>query len=217
VIVVQGNADIRAAPDEATVRLGIVRQANNAQTVQEQANAAAQQILNAVTGLGVGQQQIQTSRLTLTPIFAPRSPESRDAPRIVAYQSTNMISIRLDDLTRVGAVIDAGLNAGANQLQGVEFGLRNDLAAREQALKQAVSEARRKAEAIADTLGVRLAGVLEVSEGGVSVTPRMEFGDVMMATRAQAAAPPTPVSPGEVQVNASVSIRYQIGAASRQD
>ncbi len=213
VIVVQGNADIRVAPDEATVRLGIVRQADNARVTQEQANAAAQQILTAITRLGVPQQQIQTSRLTLSPVFAPRSPESRDAPRIVAYQATNIISIRLDDLSKIGAVVDAGLGAGANQLQGVQFGLRNDQAARRQALTDAVNEARRKAEAIADALGVRLGGVLEVSESGVSVVPRMD-SEVMMV-RALQADTPTPVSPGEVQVNAGVSIRFRIGAASR--
>ncbi len=213
VIVVQGSADIRVAPDEATVRMGIVRQANNAQVAQEQANAAAQQILMAITRLGVSQQQIQTSRLTLSPVFAPRSPESRDAPRIAAYQATNTISIRLDDLSKVGAAVDAGLGAGANQLQSVQFGLRNDQAARRQALTDAVNDARRKAEAIADALGVRLDGVLEVSETGVSVVPRFD-SEVMMA-RAVEAATPTPVSPGEVQVNAGVSIRYRIAGPPR--
>jgi hypothetical protein len=213
VITVQGSADIRVAPDEATVRLGIVRQANTAQAAQEQANATAQQILSAITRLGVAQQQIQTSRLNLSPIFAPRSPESREAPRIVAYQAANLISIRLDDLAQVGPAIDAGLKAGANQLEGVQFGLRDELPAREQALKQAVNEARRKAEAIAEALNVRLDGVLEVSEGGVSVTPRTEYGDVVMARALEAS--PTPVSPGQLEVRASVSIRYRIGAVSR--
>ena len=213
VIAVQGSAEIRVAPDEATVRLGILRQANTAQAAQEQANATAQQILSAITQLGVPQQQIQTSRLNLSPIFAPRGPESREAPRIVAYQAANLISIRLDDLSQVGPAIDAGLKAGANQLEGVQFGLRNELPAREQALKQAVNEARRKADAIAEALNVRLDGVLDVSEGGVSVTPRTEFGDVVMARSLEAA--PTPVSPGQLEVRASVSIRYRIGAVSR--
>ena len=208
VLIVSGNASIMAAPDQATVRLGIVRQAAVAQTAQEQANAAAQEILNAVQKAGVPANQIQTARLVLTPVYAPRSPESRDAPRIVAYNATNTISIRLDNLSIVGAVIDAGLKAGANQLEGVIFGLRNDLPSRQQALKQAVEEARSKAQVMADTLRVSLGEVLEVSEGGVSILDR----EPVVAGRFMAAAAETPVSPGQIEVRASVTIRYRIVA-----
>jgi uncharacterized protein YggE len=144
--------------------------------------------------------------LTLTPIYAPRRPDSSEAPRIVAYSAQNVVSIRLEDLAIVGPVIDAGLGAGANQLEGVQFGLRNQIAAREKALKDAVAEARRKAEAIASALNVTLVGVLEVSEGGVSVLPKMDFAYGV----AQAREISTPVSPGEVEIQANVNVRYQI-------
>jgi uncharacterized protein YggE len=206
VLIVSGNASVMAVPDQATVRLGIVRQAPVAQTAQEQANAAAQEILNAVQKAGVAANQIQTARLVLSPVYAPRGPESRDAPRIVAYNATNTISIRLDNLSIVGAVIDAGLKAGANQLEGVSFGLRNDLSSRQQALKQAVEEARSKAEVMADALRVGLGEVLEVSEGGVSILPREPLNGRALA----AVAAPAPVSPGEIEVRASVTVRYRI-------
>jgi uncharacterized protein YggE len=206
VIVVNGTADIRVAPDEATVRIGIVRQASTAQIAQQQASVAAQDILAAVTRLRVPAAQIQTARLTLTPVYAPRRPDSAEAPRIVAYSAQNVVSIRLEDLSIVGPVIDAGLSAGANQLEGVQFGLRNQLASRERALKEAVTEARKKAEAIASALGVTLAGVLEVVEGGVSVIPK-DYGGAMLA---QAREISTPVSPGELEIQASVTVRYEI-------
>lgn len=208
VLVVNGTAQILVAPDEATVRLGIVRQAANAQTAQEQANAVTQEILNAIGRVGVPANQIQTARLVLTPVYAPRSPESRDAPRIVAYNATNTVSVRLQNLAQVGPVIDAGLKSGANQLEGVQFGLRNDLPARQEALKHAVEEARAKAQTMADALRVNLGEVLEASEAGVSVVDRLEsFG----GARAMAiAAPETPVSPGQIQVTANVTIRYRI-------
>jgi uncharacterized protein YggE len=169
VLVVTGNAQILAVPDEATVRLGIVRQSPNAQAAQEQANAVAQEILNALAKIGVPSNQIQTARLVLSPVYAPRGPDSRDAPRIVAYNASNSVSVRIDNLSMVGALIDAGLKAGANQLEGVQFGLRNDLPSREQALKAAVQEARSKAQVMADALRVNLAEVLEASEGGVQI------------------------------------------------
>src|SRR4051812_35235351 len=155
-LVVMGNGEVMAAPDEATVRLGIVRQAPAAQSAQDQANAVAQQILSEIRKAGVMPERIQTARLVLSPVYAPRSPESRDAPRIVAYTASNTVSVRLEDLSLVGPVIDAGLKAGANQLEGVQFSLRNELPSRQQALKQAVNEARGKADAMAEALGVKL-------------------------------------------------------------
>ena len=208
VLVVSGNASVMAVPDQAIVRLGIVRQAASAQAAQEQANVAAREILNAVEKAGVPPNQIQTARLVLTPIYAPRNPDSRDAPRIVAYNATNTISVRLENLSIVGTVIDAGLRAGSNQIEGVGFALRNDLPSRQQALKQAVEEARSKAQTMAEALRVNLLEVLEVSEGGVSIVDRVE---PVFASRAAAVAE-TPVSPGQIEVRASVTIRYRISS-----
>src|SRR5437870_10121075 len=207
VLVVSGNASVMAVPDQAIVRLGIVRQAASAQAAQEQANVAAQEILNAVQKAGVPPNQIQTARLLLTPLYAPRNPDSRDAPRIVAYNATNTISVRLENLSIVGTVIDAGLKAGANQIEGVGFALRNDLPSRQQALKQAVEEARSKAQVMADAAHVGIIEVLEVSEGPVSVADRFE---APLAGRVFAAAAETPVSPGQIELRASITIRYRI-------
>jgi uncharacterized protein len=215
VIVVNGNSDVRVAPDEATVRIGIVRQANNAQVAQQQTNAVAQQITAALTKLGIRAADIQTSRLTLTPVYDNAVPRrGNEPPRIVAYNAQNVVSVTTTDLNLVGPVIDAGFNAGANQLEGVQFSLRDDLPAREQALKQAAIDGRKKAEAIAEALNLTLGGVLEVAEGGVSV---MAKGDTAYNVRSfEAAAVPAPVSPGELEVHASVTIRFLIGAAAKR-
>jgi uncharacterized protein YggE len=206
VLVVTGTAQVLAMPDEATVRLGIVRQSTNAQAAQEQTNTAAQETLNAIVKLGLPPAQIQTARLVLTPVYAPRNPDSRDVPRIVAYNATNTVSIRVDNLSLVGAVIDAGLKAGANQLEGVQFGLRNELPSRQEALKQAVAEARAKAQVMADALRVNLVEVLEATEGGISIVP---LAEASVAQRLAVSAE-TPVSPGQIQVHANVTIRYRI-------
>src|SRR5687767_15126249 len=92
-LVVNGNAQVLAVPDQATVRLGIVRQATTAQAAQEQVNAVAKEILNAIGRVGINAKEIQTARLVLTPVYAPRSPESRDAPRIVAYNASNTVAV----------------------------------------------------------------------------------------------------------------------------
>jgi len=205
-LTVNGNGEARVEPDVATVRLGIVRQSQSASTVQQQVNEAAQAILSAVIKVGIERRQIQTSQLTLSPIYAPQKPESIEPPRIAAYRASNIVSIRVEDLAKAGSVIDAGLKAGANQLDGINFGLKNDLPAREQALKDAVREAQSKAKVIADGLGVKLGKVHEVQEGGVSIRPPAYGGAMMM--RAEAAG--APVSPGEVTIIASVTVRYRL-------
>src|ERR1051326_3681707 len=202
VIVVTGTSEVLAVPDEAIVRLGIVRQATVAQTAQDEANTVGQEILSAIAKVGVPSKDIQTARLVLSPVYNTRGSDQR----IVSYNATNTISVRLDNLAIVGNVIDAGLKAGANQLDAVQFRLRNELPSREKALKEAVQEARGKAEAMADALRVNLGELIEASEGGVSVVPRAQS----FALSAAAAAAPTPVSPGEIEIRANVTIRYHI-------
>src|SRR5215471_20500806 len=87
VIVVSGEGFIRVAPDQATVRIGILRQAATAEAAQGQANTVANEILSAITKVGIPSNQVQTSRLSLTPIFGQRGQEPNPTPRITAYQA----------------------------------------------------------------------------------------------------------------------------------
>lgn len=205
-LTVNGNGEARVAPDVATVRLGITRQAPTAQAVQSQVNEVAQAILTAVMKAGVDRKQIQTSQLTLNPIYAPQKPDSVAPPTIVAYRATNVVSVRVEELPKSGQVIDAGLKAGANELQGISFGLKDDNEARERALRLATREAQSKARVLAESLGVRLGLVQEIQEGGVSIQQPF-FAGAMFARAADGAG--TPVAPGEITVNASVTVRYR--------
>jgi uncharacterized protein YggE len=206
-LVVTGNASLKIAPDEATVRLGVTRQGPTAQAAQEQANRTGQDILTAMQKLKIPAERVQTSRITLNPIYTERRLGSNEPPRIIAYSATSSVTVLLEDLTMIGQVIDAALTASANVVEGVQFNIRNDATVRERALRDAVGEARRKAETMADALGVRLVNVQEVSEGGVSIVPRFASAE---AFEVRAAATPTPVSPGQLDVNASVTLRYRI-------
>ena len=132
-------------------------------------------------------------------------------PRVVAYRAGNTIEVTVEDAKLVGKVIDAGLGAGANRLEGVSFGLKNDLPQRTAALRSAVEEARTKAQSMARALDVPLGSVREVVEGDVHVLRHERFaaGRAIMAADAMQ----TPVEPGEVRVQASVTIHYDIGNA----
>lgn len=207
-LTVNGTGEVRVAPDEATVRFGVTRQGSSAQRVQEDVNQAANAILEAVTKLGVDRDQIQTGRITLHPTYSQPKPGSDEPARIVGYRASNIVNVRLQRLDLTGPVIDAGLKAGSNQLEGVSFSLRNDGPARQEALRKAVVEAREKAQTLAQALDVRLGAIHEVQEGGVGIVQPV-FREAAFARAGAADA--TPVLPGQVTVNASVTVRYRIG------
>lgn len=211
VLTVSADGDSRTAPDEATVRLGVSVQAPTAREAQDQVNRTAGAILEAVRRVGIPADRIQTSELNLGPVYGQeqRAGSEIHEPRIVGYQASNVVSVQVEQLDKVGPVIDAGLGAGANRLEGVAFGLRDDRKARAEALTRAVEEARGKADALARALKVRLVRILEVAEGGVSVMPPQPYlrGRMAMETAAMA---DTPVSAGQVGVSAQVTVRWEI-------
>lgn len=216
---VRGDAQVFTTPDEATVRLGVVAQAPTAGEAQAEVNRKANAILAAIERLGVPRERIQTSELQLYPVYSQEQPVPQSSgarePRIVGYRASNVVSVRLAELDKVGPVVDAGLGAGANQVEGVGFGLRSDLAVRQQALREAAAEARHKADAFAEALGVRIVELLEAVEGGVQVgVPR--FAAARMAMESMAA-DQTAVAPGQVAVDATVTLTYRVapGAAPR--
>jgi uncharacterized protein len=207
VLTVQGTSEVQVPADMATVRLGVIGQAPTAEAAQMAVNAAAGAVLAAVRQVGIDERHIQTSRLVLSPVYSRPGGGDENVPRIEAYRATNSVSVRVEDLTLLGNVLDSGLGAGANQLEGVFFAVLDDRSARETALRQAIGEARAKAEAMASALGVRIDGVLSVDEGGVFVQqPQLELARGV----ALQAAVPTPVSAGEITVSASVTVRYRI-------
>lgn len=216
VLRVAGNAQVQAAPDHATVRLGAVAQAGEADAAQDQVNQIMRRALDAIRGLGVAEQDVRTADLSLYPVYDQRPPQpgQREAqePRIVGYRASNTIVVDLSDLTKIGQVVDASVKAGANQLQGIEFSLRDDQEARSRALEQAVNEARRKAETLARAAGMQLGQLVELNEGGVSVIPPQPM--YAMGRMAMAEAAPTPVQPGQLDIHASVNLVYHLRPAN---
>jgi uncharacterized protein len=210
---VTGRGEVSATPDQATIRLGAVAQSKDAADAQSQASHIVNRTLEKLEKMNIPGEKVTTIGLTLSPIFSSEDRMDRKEPvaaKIIAYRAHNTIRVVTDDLAKVGEIIDAGMNAGANVLEGLIFELKEDEKYKEQALSLAVRQARSKAEAIAAALGLEIAAVQEVSEGGVSIlfpqTP---------AARAFAAEANTRVQPGQVNVEATVTIRYHIAGGGK--
>lgn len=213
-LTVQGNAVVTTSPDRAVVQLGAVAEAEEAAAAQSQVNEVVAKALRAITDVGIPEKRIATSGLSLSPVYDHRQPDPArqpSEPGISGYRASNTIRVEIDNLAQVGKVIDAGVGAGANQLQGITFELKDDTSQRIEALEKALREARTKAEAMAAALGLQLDGVREVREGGVSTLSREPRGGGMRMMAAEAA--PTPIQPGEVQTEASVTVRFGFSSA----
>lgn len=209
-LTVTGQGEVSTAPDSAVLRLGAVAEDKEAVNAQSRVNEIVQRALKAIQGLQLPDNKITTIGLSLSPVYEqPERPlNMAKAARIVAYRAHNTLQIQLQDLQLVGKTIDAGVAAGANQIEGLSFQLKDDDGPRRDALTLAIREARAKAETMAQAMGVRLRAVRDVTEGGVQVVhPRVDFAQTRLAMAADVA---TPVQPGEVRIQASVTIRYDL-------
>lgn len=208
-LTVGGRGEVFARPDRAVIRLGAQAQATEAAAAQATVNEVMQKGLDEIKKLGIAERAIRTSGLNLYPVYTnPRPDRDGEEPRVAGYRAANTIQITIDDLALVGKIIDAGVSAGANRLEGVTFELRDDLPQRKQALERAIEEAKSKARAMAPALDVKLGKLREVIEGGIAIEPPQPLFARTM--RASFGAADTPVQPGELRVEATVTLRYEI-------
>ena len=204
-VTVNANASVSRSPDRAWIHLAVESPGATAGEASDANARAMQAVLAAVRDQGIPAERIQTQRLELRPRYdRPREGE----PRIVGYTAVNQVRVRIDDLDRVGAVVDAAVSAGANRVTGIAFELSEPAEAYHEALRMAVARAREEATVAADALGETLGPPLQVSTGGFQFptpSPAYRMGAVQM----EAAAPP--VEAGELEVQAHVTIVFRLG------
>ena len=203
-LTMSGVGSAQIAPDMAEVTLGVVTEARDAAKAHADNAAQAARVQSALKALGIAERDIQTTRYDFSPIY-----DVKDNGRSVTtgYTVTNAVVVRVRDLNNVGKVIDAALANGANRVDSLEFSASDTDEAKNAALADAARDARSKADATARALGVRVVRVLTVHADAQSYTPR-NFMPMMMAKEAYDAG--TPISAGELSVEASVNVTYVI-------
>ena len=202
-ITVQGHAEIAAAPDMATVTLGVSEEAAEAGAAMAAVSAATARVLERMAALGVAGRDIQTSGLSLYAVHEPpREPGAE--PRVSGFRATNLVTLRLREIDKVGEVLDAAVGDGANRLDGIGFGLRDASALRDEARRQAVADARDRAEVLSIAAGVSLGEVLSISETGGPGGPQPKMMEMAMQESRM------PIAPGEVSVEAGVTVVFAI-------
>lgn len=204
-ITVQGNGSSSATPDQATITIGIVTSASTANIAEQQNADIATNIQNKLIDLGIDQDKISTTRYTFYPTY---DNEKYKTNEIVAYNVNNTVSATITDLTKIGNIIDASIQAGANTINSIDFTIKNDKLIKQNALQSAVKDAKSKAEVIAKALDKHIVNVLTVNENGTSIESH-NFSRLSLKA-ASADSISTPITPGTTNVNANVEIVFEI-------
>jgi uncharacterized protein len=197
-ITVDGTGTTTAVPDRAGFVFGTVSQAKTASAALSASSDAAAKIVAALQRAGVAKPDIQTSEVSLSPV----TNDSGDT--IVGYSATNGVNATVRRLADAGAVVDAAVAAGANQVSGPNLLVSDQAAAYRSALATALADAHAKAQTLANAAGATLGAVTAISENGQ--TP-ITFAPSAAASKDAA----TPVEPGEQQIQATVSVTYALG------
>jgi len=203
---VNGIGRVNAVPDVADVSLGVFEQAKEAAAASQQAAASMDAVVQALLGLGIDEKDIQTTSISLNASYD----WNKEPAQIVGWEARNMVNVTVRDIEAVGDVVDAVVNAGANQVNGISFRVDDPSEAEAIARTAAVEDARAKADQLAADAGVEIIGIVSISESGGQQPQPIFMAREEMAFAADAGAS-TPVLPGEVELSVSVHIVYEIG------
>ncbi|MFL5959317.1 MAG: SIMPL domain-containing protein [Gaiellaceae bacterium] len=193
-ITVTGSGSVDVTPDRASFDFGVTTEATTAAEALSRNASEAHSIVDALKNAGAHSSDIQTTQVSLWPQTRSNGRE------IVGYQASNSVSVKVP-LGRSGDVVDAAVGAGANNVDGPMLDTADTSSLYDEALKQALGDAKGKAQAIADAAGLTLGPPVRVQEGGSSEP-------VPMFQAARAAAPDVPIEPGTQQIQASVTVTY---------
>jgi len=203
---VTGTGVVQIEPDTAFVRLGVEVSRKTAQEAQADNAAIMAKVAGAIAKVGIAKEKVQTAGFNIWPEMKY---EQNQPPKTVGYRCSNQINITVADLAKVSRVIDAGINAGANNVQGLQFLRQDDAAAKQQALRRAVDDAATKAKAIAAAAGLKIAGVKNIIESG-AITPIINQDTGAIRAMAAGGGGETPVSAGLLEIRGNVSITYDL-------
>lgn len=203
-VTVNGTGRQSATPDEGVITIGVQNEATEAAEALNANSLVMAAVLEAIKGAGVSEEDITTTNVSLYPMvtYDPQTGEQKNQ----GYRAENRATVRLSDTTLVAKVLEVGTAAGANTINGPQWRLSDSTAAASDALVKALASARAKAEALATAAGVRLGDVVLISEG-YSTSPVL-YAEDRSAEAALAQA--VPVSPGQVEIEATVTATYRL-------
>jgi hypothetical protein len=213
-ITVTGSGYVYSVPDQAIISVGVVTEATTSTDAMAQNADKMDAVIKAVKAKGIPEKDIQTKRVSVQPVYnyfvQPNG--SADKPQIVGYTATNTVTITVRDTAKTGPVIDAAYASGSNKINGVSFMLSDEKAKTlyKEALEKAVIEGKDKAKTIASAADIQGMKLKTITESGYYY-PQPYYDSFAGYAMEKSAAAPTPISPGEEKVTATVTMVYTFG------
>jgi uncharacterized protein YggE len=204
-LTVTGNGEMSAAPDVAYLNLAVETIAKNAsQAVKENAEKT-NNVMEAIKARLGENDKVSTAGYNLSPIYEYNNQTNKS--EFKGYKASNQIVVEVHNLKQIGAIIDSTAEAGLNNISGLRFDTTKSAELKKKALAEAVRDAKATAEILAQAAGVKITRILQLSPSYDYPVP--VYRDYAMAAK-EAAAPPTPIEPGDLTINATVNIVFEI-------
>ena len=200
-------------PDLAVFSAGVTSQGKTAGEALSANSADMNRVIAALKRAGIADRDIQTSNLSLNPIYQPQRPMPDGTvepvqPKIIGYQVYNTVNVRQRNLAQFGRVLDTLVAAGANQINGPNFQMDDPDAATDEARTQAMKKARARANLYASAAGLKVLRILAISEsGGYVPQPQVMYSRAAMADGMEKS---TPVAAGEVSLISTVTLLFEL-------
>jgi uncharacterized protein YggE len=204
-VLVIGDSIVQAQPDTAIVTVSVVTQNRNALNAQQENATKTDAVVRALKAIAGAGAEVKTSGYSLQPM---RVYKEGQPPAITGYEARNSVTVTTGELNKVGSIIDAAAQGGANDVSGIAFTLRQDQQAKDRALGEATREAINKARVIAMALNGRVVRIIEVQEEGFQQRPPQPMYEA--ATFAKRDSVATPIEVGSLDIGSRVQLIAEV-------
>jgi uncharacterized protein len=203
-VTVSASGTVSAEPDEATISSGVSSEAKSAREAMSKNSEAMKKVIAELKSQGVEPKDIQTTQFNVEPVYV--YPKEGQPPVVTGYRVNNMVSVRVRNLDKLGGVLDQLVSVGANQMNGISFDVSKAETLKDEARKEAMTNALRRAKLLAAAGGADVGDVLQISEDVTHAGPMpMAYG------RAKAmAAEAAPIERGSQELEARVTVTWKL-------
>lgn len=210
-ISVTGIGTVNAAPDMATINLTVLREAPTSREALSANNTAMNDVLSAMKEFGIEDKDLQTSNFSIHPryVYPKNNNDQQQPPKIVAYQVSNSLAVRIRDLAGVGEILDKSVSLGVNQGGSIMFSNSNPEPLQMQARASAMKNALEKAKILTEAAGVEVGSIRQINEQSKSPYPQPIMRG-QMAKMSMAESDAVPVAGGENSYRISVNVTFEI-------
>ncbi|MDP1626943.1 SIMPL domain-containing protein [Parvibaculum sp.] len=207
IITITGEGKATAAPDIAYISTGVVTEGKTAAEALAANTKAMAEVFAGLKDAGIAEKDMQTSQFSVYPVYEQQEPQRQpQTPKIGGYRVQNQLTVTVRDLAALGGILDKVVSLGSNQMNGINFSIDKPEPLLDEARKDAVKDALRKAKLYAGAAGVSLGQIVSISENGSGMPQPYYAKDMMM--RAEASS--VPVAAGEQTITASVNLVIKI-------